>query len=177
MVAQKVGFRTSEIRDGVYYLNDVAIKFKGVNRHEHHPVTGQVTDRESMMKDIRLFKENNINAVRTCHYPNAPLWYDLCDQFGIYVIDEANIESHGYGNNPKNRLANDPAWEESHVNRVARMAARDKNHASVVIWSLGNEAGVGRNFEACYQVPTQKFSQPPHSLRRRSTQRRPAQSF
>ncbi|HKL22094.1 MAG TPA: glycoside hydrolase family 2 TIM barrel-domain containing protein, partial [Tichowtungia sp.] len=149
VVPQKVGFRRSEIRGGVYYLNNVPIKFKGVNRHEHHPVTGQVMDRESMLRDIRLFKENNINAVRTSHYPNTPEWYALCDEYGIYVIDEANIESHGYGNKPSNPLANQPEWLESHLNRVVRMVERDKNHPSVVIWSLGNEAGSGPNFVKC----------------------------
>ena len=142
----KVGFRTSEIKGGVYFLNGVPIKFKGVNRHEHHPITGQVVDRESMLRDIKMFKENNINAVRTSHYPNVPEWYQLCDEHGIYVVDEANIESHGYGNHKKNKLANDPAWEEAHLDRVRRMVERDKNHASVVVWSLGNEAGSGANF-------------------------------
>lgn len=148
VIPQKVGFRRSEIKDGVYYLNGVPIKFKGVNRHEHHPVTGQVVDRESMLRDIKLFKENNINAVRTSHYPNTPEWYDLCDEFGIYVIDEANIESHAYGNDNKNRLANSPEWAKSHMNRFQRMVERDKNHPSVVVWSLGNEAGSGPNFHA-----------------------------
>ena len=161
VIAQKVGFRTSVIKDGVYYLNDVPIKFKGVNRHEHDPVTGQVVDRESMLRDIRLFKEHNINAVRTSHYPNAPLWYALCDQYGIYVMDEANIESHDYGNNPKNKLANDPAWEASHLNRVARMAARDRNHPCVVVWSLGNEAGVGPNHDVCYAFLRENFPDRP----------------
>ncbi|MEN8828929.1 MAG: glycoside hydrolase family 2 TIM barrel-domain containing protein [Lentimonas sp.] len=146
VIPQRVGFRESAIVDGVYLLNGVPIKFKGVNRHEHHPVTGQVVDTESMLRDIQLFKEFNINAVRTSHYPNSPEWYDLCDQYGIYVMDEANIESHDYNNSPKNELANDPAWAESILNRVQRVVERDKNHASVVAWSLGNEAGSGPNF-------------------------------
>lgn len=146
VIPQRVGFRESAIIDGVYTFNGVPIKFKGVNRHEHHPVTGQVVNRESMLRDIQLFKEYNINSVRTSHYPNSPEWYDLCDQYGIYVMDEANIESHDYENNAKNKLANDPAWAEAILNRVQRVVERDKNHASVVVWSLGNEAGSGPNF-------------------------------
>lgn len=148
VIPQRVGFRQSEIKGNVYYLNGVPIKFKGVNRHEHNPELGQVVTREGMMRDLRMFKEYNINAVRTCHYPNSPVWYDLCDQYGIYVMDEANIESHGYSNRPANLIANEPAWAESHLNRISRMVARDKNHASVVIWSLGNEGGSGPNFVA-----------------------------
>ncbi|MGJ8652434.1 MAG: glycoside hydrolase family 2 TIM barrel-domain containing protein [Opitutaceae bacterium] len=146
VIPQRVGFREAEVKDGIYQLNGVPIKFKGVNRHEHDPVTGQVVSLENMIRDIKLFKEYNINAVRTSHYPNAPVWYDLCDQYGIYVIDEANIESHDYENKPNNKLANDPVWAESILNRVQRMVARDKNHASIVVWSLGNEAGSGPNF-------------------------------
>ena len=151
VIPQKIGFREVEIRDGVFYVNGATVKLKGVNRHEHHPDTGHVVTRETMLRDIKMFKENNINAVRTSHYPNVPLFYDLCDEHGIWVIDEANIESHGYGNNAGNRLANDPAWEAAHLNRVARMEARDKNHPSIIMWSLGNEAGIGPNFEAAYQ--------------------------
>lgn len=151
VIPQRVGFREVVIKDSVYYLNGVAIKFRGVNRHEHNPKTGQVLTRETMLRDIRLFKEFNINAVRTCHYPNAPLWYDLCDEHGIYMVDEANIESHDYENNAKNILAHDPAWAQAILNRVQRMVARDKNHAAVVVWSLGNEAGSGPNFVKAYQ--------------------------
>jgi len=150
IIPVRVGFRTSEIKGNVFYVNGVAVKLKGVNRHETHPDLGQNVTRESMIRDIRLFKENNINAVRTSHYPNDPLWYDLCDQYGIWVLDEANIETHGFGNNPKNKLANDPAWKTAHVDRVRRMAERDKNHPSIIIWSYGNEAGAGPNFDACY---------------------------
>jgi beta-galactosidase len=157
VVPQKVGFREVEIKNNVYMINGVPLKLKGVNRHEVHPDTGQVVDRESMIRDIKLFKENNINAVRTSHYPNAPLFYDLCNEYGIWVMDEANIETHGYStpywynyNTKQNPLANDPAWKESHVNRVARMAARDKNHPSIIMWSLGNEAGIGPNHDATY---------------------------
>ncbi|MCY4153704.1 MAG: DUF4981 domain-containing protein [Gammaproteobacteria bacterium] len=150
VIPQKVGFREVEIKGSVFHVNGVPVKMKGVNRHEHHPDTGHVVSRAAMLRDIRLFKENNINAVRTSHYPNTPLFYELCDEYGIWVMDEANIETHGYGNNAGNRLANDPAWRAAHVDRVARMAARDKNHPSIIMWSLGNEAGIGPNLEAAY---------------------------
>jgi len=146
VIPQRIGFRTSKIKGNVYFLNGKPIKFKGVNRHEHHPVTGQVLERKDMIRDIELFKKFNINAVRTSHYPNTPEWYDLCDEYGIYIIDEANIESHAYTNKPGNKLANLPEWYQSHLNRIQRMVARDKNHASVVLWSMGNEAGSGENF-------------------------------
>ena len=150
VIPQKVGFRSVEIIGNIFYVNDVKLKFKGVNRHEHHPDHGHVVSRESMLRDIKMFKENNINAVRTSHYPNDPVWYELCDQYGIWLVDEANIESHGYGNVPSNELANLPEWEKAHVDRVRRMAERDKNHPSIIVWSLGNEAGVGPNFDAAY---------------------------
>lgn len=150
VVPQRIGFRRSEIRDGQYLLNGRAILFKGTNRHEHDPDTGHVVTREQMLRDIRLMKQFNINAVRTSHYPNDPEWYDLCDEYGLYVVDEANIESHGMGYQPDRTLGNNPAWKEAHLDRTIRMVERDKNHASVVIWSLGNEAGDGVNFDATY---------------------------
>ncbi len=149
-VSHKVGFRTSEIINGQLLVNGKAILLKGVNRHEHDPVTGHVVSRESMLEDVRLMKQNNINTVRTCHYPDDPYWYRLCDEYGLYVIDEANIESHGMGYGERS-LAKDPAWEKAHVDRVERMVERDKNHSSIIIWSLGNEAGDGVNFAACYR--------------------------
>ena len=151
VIPRKVGFREVEIRNAVFHVNGAPVKLKGVNRHEHHPDTGHVVTRKTMLRDIKLFKENNVNAVRTSHYPNTPLFYDLCDKHGIWVMDEANIESHGYGNDAGNRLANDPAWEAAHLDRVIRMEARDKNHPSIIMWSLGNEAGIGPNFETAYQ--------------------------
>jgi beta-galactosidase len=144
-----VGFRKVEIRDGQLLVNNRAIYLKGVNRHEHEPETGHTVDRESMIRDIQLMKRFNINAVRTSHYPCHPAWYDLCDQYGLYVIDEANIESHGMGYGPES-LAKDPRWKKAHLDRTQRMFERDKNHPSVVIWSLGNEAGNGVNMEATY---------------------------
>ncbi len=151
-VSKKIGFRTSEVKDGLYLLNGKPILFKGVDRHETDPVTGHVISKESMLRDIQIFKEFNINAVRTSHYPNDPYWYELCDQYGIYVVDEANIESHGMGYNMDRTLANNPDWLKAHMDRTERMIERDKNHPSVVIWSLGNEAGNGWNFYNTYRL-------------------------
>ena len=145
--ACKVGFRKVEIRNGLLLVNGQRILLKGVNRHEHDPYTAHVISEDSMVKDIQLMKQFNINAVRTCHYPNDPRWYELCDQYGIYLIDEANIESHGMGYGEKS-LAKNPDWGPAHLDRTKRMVERDKNHPSVIIWSLGNEAGDGLNFEA-----------------------------
>jgi len=147
VVGCRVGFRKVEIKDGQLLVNGRAIYCKGVNRHEHDPVTGHYITRESMIRDIKLMKQHNINAVRTCHYPDDPKWYDLCDEFGIYLIDEANIESHGMGYGPAS-LGKKPAWKKAHLDRTIRMVERDKNHPSIIIWSLGNEAGDGINFEA-----------------------------
>lgn len=150
-IPQRVGFRKTEIRGNQFLINGVAVKLKGVNRHEHTAEHGHTVTHESMIADIRRMKEFNINAVRTSHYPNVPEWYALCDEYGLYVIDEANIESHGFGTNPANKLANDPAWGPAHLQRVQRMAERDKNHPSIVIWSIGNEAGWGSNHQADYR--------------------------
>jgi beta-galactosidase len=146
----KIGFRKVEIKNGQLLVNNKAVLFKGVDRHEHDQYTGHVVSEESMLQDIRLFKQNNINAVRTSHYPNDPKWYELCDQYGIYVIDEANIESHGMGYGERS-LAKDTTWKEAHVDRIKRMVERDKNHPSVIMWSMGNEAGDGVNFTAGYK--------------------------
>jgi len=144
-----VGFRKVEIKGGQLLVNGRPIYLKGVNRHEHDPVTGHAVSLESMVRDVRLMKQFNVNAVRTSHYPSDPRWYDLCDRYGLYVIDEANIESHGMGYGAES-LAKDPEWKEAHLDRVRRMVERDKNHPSVIIWSLGNEAGNGVNFQAAY---------------------------
>jgi beta-galactosidase len=146
----RVGFRSSEVKNGQFLVNGKPVLIKGVNRHEHDPVTGHVISRELMLKDVRLMKEANINTVRTCHYPDDPYWYELCDEYGLYVIDEANIESHGMGYDPDRTLGNNPDWMKAHLNRTERMVERDKNHPCVIIWSLGNEAGNGCNFEATY---------------------------
>jgi len=144
-LSQKVGFRTVEVRDCRLLVNGQPIHVKGVNRHEHDPDTGHAVSRESMIEDIRLMKRNNISTVRTSHYPNDPQWYELCDEYGLYVIDEANIESHGMGYGEES-LAKDPSWGEAHLDRIRRMVERDKNHACVIVWSMGNEAGDGVNF-------------------------------
>ena len=151
---EKIGFRTVDITNGQLRVNGQAILFKGVNRHEHDPITGHVVSEASMIKDIELMKKHNINAVRTSHYPNDPRWYELCDQYGLYVVDEANIESHAMGSlwndgySLDKTLGNNPDWKKAHLNRTQRMVERDKNRPSIVIWSLGNEAGSGQNFEA-----------------------------
>ena len=139
----KVGFRKVELRDGRIHVNGVPILIKGVNRHEHDPNTGHTVTVESMIQDIRLMKQFNINAVRTSHYPNDPRWYDLCDQYGMYVFDEANIESHGVWD----RLAKNPEWTDAFLERAVRMVERDKSHPCVIVWSLGNESGYGPNHD------------------------------
>jgi beta-galactosidase len=144
----KFGFRSSEIKDGQLLVNGKPILIKGVNRHEHDPDTGHYVSTESMITDIKLMKQHNINTVRTSHYPDVPEWYDLCDKYGLYLIDEANIESHGIGYNPDKTLGNKPEWKKAHLDRTISMVERDKNHPSVIIWSLGNEAGDGVNFRA-----------------------------
>jgi beta-galactosidase len=162
-VSCKVGFRTSEVKDGQYLVNGKVILMKGVNRHEHDPVTAHVISRESMIRDIELMKQNNINTVRTCHYPDDPFWYELCDQYGLYVIDEANIESHGMGYDPDRTLGNNPAYKKAHLARVEAMVERDKNHPSVVMWSMGNEAGDGVNFDTCFNwIHMRDASRPVH---------------
>ncbi|MFB3903896.1 MAG: glycoside hydrolase family 2 TIM barrel-domain containing protein [Acidobacteriota bacterium] len=148
IIPSRTGFRKSEIKGGHLLINGKKIYFLGVNRHEHDPKSGQHVTRGLMIKDILLMKQNNLNAVRTAHYPNVPAWYDLCDEYGLYVIDEANVETHGYGADPKNELAHDPDWKECFIDRARRMVERDKNHPSVVIWSLGNESGDGPNLKA-----------------------------
>jgi beta-galactosidase len=160
-LSNRIGFRTSEIKNGLLLVNGKPIKLKGVNRHEHDPVTGHVISRELMLLDVKLMKQNNINSVRTCHYPDDPYWYELCDEYGLYVIDEANIESHGMGYDLNRTLGNNPIWEKAHIDRTRRMVERDKNHPSVIIWSLGNEAGNGCNFQATYKwIKTRDLSRP-----------------
>jgi beta-galactosidase len=160
-LSNRIGFRTSEIKNGLLLINGIAVKLKGVNRHEFDPVKGHVIPRDMMLLDVQLMKQNNINAVRTCHYPNDPYWYELCDEYGLYVIDEANIESHGMGYDPDRTLGNNPVWKNAHIDRTRRMLERDKNHPSVIIWSLGNEAGNGCNFQATYTwIKTRDLSRP-----------------
>ncbi len=140
----RVGFRKVEIKDGQLFVNGRSIKLFGVNRHEHDPDHGRAIPVSRMIQDIKLLKQHNINAVRTSHYPDDPTWYDLCDQYGIYLIDEANLESHGL----KGYLSNVAGWHNAFVERAIRMVERDKNHPSVIFWSLGNETGCGPNHAA-----------------------------
>ncbi|HOA80899.1 MAG TPA: glycoside hydrolase family 2 TIM barrel-domain containing protein, partial [Defluviitaleaceae bacterium] len=148
--AHSFGFRKIEMRNGLFLLNNKPISFKGVNRHEHDPINGRTITIESMINDIVLMKQFNINSVRCSHYPNNPEWYMLCDRLGIYLIDEANLESHGMEYHPDQTLANYPDWEKPFIERVSRMVKRDRNFTSILIWSLGNESGYGKNFETTY---------------------------
>lgn len=147
--SHKIGFRKIEIKDGQVLVNGKKVYFKGVNLHEFNTNTGQVVNREVMMRNLQLMKELNINAVRTSHYPQSPLWYKLCDEYGIYLVDEANLESHGLGYGPDN-VSNFPEWYGAHMDRIIRLVERDKNHASVIFWSLGNEASNGKAFFDMY---------------------------
>jgi len=149
VIKQDVGFRTIEIIDATLRVNGQYVYMKGANLHEHHDVNGHVQDKETMLKDIKVMKEHNLNAVRTSHYPQPELWYELCNKYGLYVVDEANIESHGMGYGPQS-LAKDEAWKAAHLYRTKNMFERDKNQPSIIIWSLGNEAGNGVNFQATY---------------------------
>jgi len=150
VIPQKIGFRKVEIKNGQLLVNGQPIFIKGVNRHETHPVTGQTVSKESMEEDIKVLKQFNINAVRTSHYPNDEYFYELCDKYGIYVVGEANIESHGMGYDITRTLANKPNWELAHIQRLERMVERDKNRPSIITWSMGNEAGNGYNFYRGY---------------------------
>ncbi len=142
----EVGFRTVEIKDAQLLINGQPVLIKGADRHEMHPTKGYIVSEEDMIRDIRIMKELNINAVRTCHYPDDPRWLTLCDRFGLYVVDEGNIESHGMGYRDGETLAQDPQFRAAHLVRDQRMVQRDFNHPSVIVWSLGNEAGAGPNF-------------------------------
>lgn len=143
-VEQSVGFRSVEIRNGQLLVNGAPVRFRGVNRHEHDPRTARVMSEERMLQDILLMKQANINAVRTSHYPNVSRWYELCDSLGLYVMDEADIEEHGL----RGTLASTPDWHAAFLDRAVRIAERDKNHPSIVMWSMGNESGYGPNFAA-----------------------------
>lgn len=149
-IEKKIGFRTIEMKNGLLCVNGEAVTIRGVNRHEHDAYMGHVVSRESMEKEIKQMRANNINAVRTSHYPNDEYWYDLCDQYGVYVWDEANNESHaqGYG---EHSLAKKAEWTEAIWYRVNNMVQRDRNHPSVIVWSLGNECGNGVCFEEAYR--------------------------
>lgn len=151
VVPQRVGFRKVEIKNAQVLVNGQPVLFKGANRHELDPVTGYVVSMDRMLEDIRVMKELNINAVRTCHYPNDPRWYELCDIYGIYMVAEANIESHGMGYGNK-MLAKEPTYEKAHLERNESNIKIYKNHPSIIFWSVGNEAGYGPNFEKAYDL-------------------------
>ena len=148
-VSTNIGFRTVEIKDGLLQVNGKPIMVKGVNRHEHSGTTGQYVDRKTMEQDIQIMLENNINTVRTSHYPDDVYWYELCDRYGIYVIDEANNESHPQGYE-EHSLAKKDEWKEAFLYRCKNMVERDKNHPSIIVWSVGNECGNGVCTKYCY---------------------------
>jgi beta-galactosidase len=151
-VPVRIGFRTVAIEDGVLKVNGERIEFRGVNRHEHHPKSGRAVPRSFALADVLLMKQHNVNAVRTSHYPPDPHFLELCDEYGLWVIDECDLETHGFGElgwagNP----SDDPRWAEAYLDRMRRMVERDKNHPSIVLWSLGNESHTGRNLAAMAQ--------------------------
>ncbi len=160
----RIGFRTVEMKNNQLLVNGQPVLLKGVNRHEHDPEVGHYISRELMEQDIYLMKSLNINTVRTSHYPHDPYWYELCDEYGLYVINEANVESHGLGaayQAPYDyHIADDPEWEEQHVDRARRLYYRDKNHPSVIIWSSGNEHGDGHNIRKIYEFYKAHDSRP-----------------
>ncbi len=160
VIPVNVGFRKTEIKNGQLLVNGQPILIKGANRHEIDPDGGYVVSRERMIQDIKIMKENNINAVRTSHYPFANIWYDLCDKYGIYVVAEANVESHGmrYG---KESLAHDSNYELAHIQRNLRNIKRGYNHPSIIVWSMGNEAGFGENFKKVYAADKKEDSSRP----------------
>mgnify|MGYP000559473040 CR=1 FL=1 len=147
--AYDLGFRAVEIIDGQLCLNGKALLIRGVNRHEHHPEKGHAVSVADMEQDVQLMKQYNFNAVRCAHYPNHPAFYQLCDRYGLYVVDEANIETHGM--DPCSRLSDDTEWLQAYMARATRMVKRDRHHASIILWSLGNESGIGANHHAMYQ--------------------------
>jgi len=155
-ICQKAGFRKIEVRGKVVYINNAKVKLRGVNRHDSHPILGSAVPFEHMKKDLFIMKEHNINAVRTSHYPNDPRFYELCDKLGFYVIDEADLETHGFWQTCWNTLTNNPDWTESYLDRMKRMIERDKNHPSIIVWSVGNESGVGLNHRLMCQYAKER---------------------
>jgi len=153
IVPLRIGFRSIEVIDNEIRVNGKRIFFNGVNRHDSHPKTGRTVSYEDMLQDIKMMKQYNINAVRSAHYPNNDVFYDLCDEYGLYVIDEADLECHGFENTGNyNWISDNELWEKQYVDRAVRMVKRDRNHPSIVMWSLGNESGAGRNFTAMYNA-------------------------
>lgn len=155
VISKKIGFREVEIKGGQLLVNGKPVEIKGVNRHEFDMYAGRYVTKESMLADIKLMKQNNVNAVRTSHYPNATEWYDLCDEYGLYVMDEANIESHELWADKQIYLSEDAAWTKAWIDRGVAMLQRDKNHPSIIFWSMGNETGWGKNFDSLYNAMKQ----------------------
>ncbi|MGN0523403.1 MAG: glycoside hydrolase family 2 TIM barrel-domain containing protein [Eubacterium sp.] len=161
-IRQKVGFKTVELEGCRYLLNGKAIKLKGVNHHDTHPVRGYAMTTDDLLRDIELMKDYNVNCVRTSHYPPDPIFITMCDMYGIYVVDEADIETHGCFIKNIDLISNDPKWEKHYVDRVEALYERDKNHPCIVMWSMGNEAGGIKNFDACYEYLKTKTHIPVH---------------
>ncbi|GAB0132242.1 hypothetical protein EsDP_00000683 [Epichloe bromicola] len=154
-IVQRIGFRTTGLIDGVFCVNGNPVKFRGVNRHEHHPDHGRAVPYDFMRRDLLIMKAHNINAIRTCHQINDPRLYDVADELGLWILDEADLECHGFaavGGDAASYTSDSPAWREQYVDRARQMVARDKNHASVIMWSLGNESFYGRNHQAMYDT-------------------------
>ncbi len=166
VVAVKVGFRHIERREGRFFFNGEPITFRGMNRHEFHPDHGRALPLSFMVSDVIAMKRHNINAVRTSHYPPDPRFLDLCDSYGLYVIDEADLECHGFGMTAdENQLSNDPSWLPAYLDRLERMVARDRNHPSILFWSLGNESGCGSNHSAMAELARRDGRVPARPLR------------
>ncbi|GAA1598880.1 glycoside hydrolase family 2 TIM barrel-domain containing protein [Kribbella hippodromi] len=163
-ISVRIGFRTIVIEDGVLKLNGRRLLFRGVNRHEFHPDRGRALTRQDMLDDVLLMKQHNLNAVRASHYPPASYFLELCDEYGLYVIDECDLETHGFMYEEwRDNPSDDSRWRPAFLDRMARMVERDKNHASVIMWSLGNESGTGSNFQALYEWTKQRDpSRPVH---------------
>ncbi len=159
--SHQIGFRKVEIKDAQVFVNGKKVWFKGVNLHEFNTYTGEVVTIEHMMRNIQLMKELNINAVRTSHYPQTPIWNKLCDRYGFYLIDEANLESHGIRHLGEGMISNLPEWREAHIDRIVSVVERDKNHPSVIMWSLGNESGNGEAFTVNYEWAKKRDSSRP----------------
>ncbi len=151
-IPQRIGFRSIEIKNGAIHINGKHVYFKGVNRHEVHQDLGRSVSVDSMIRDAELMKQHNINSVRTSHYPDDPRWYDICDEYGLYVMDECDLEIHGWDWKLDDHPVKDPLWKEACVDRMVRMVHRDKNRACVFMWSLGNESGLGANHKAMYDA-------------------------
>ncbi|NAI03152.1 beta-D-galactosidase subunit alpha, partial [Escherichia coli] len=153
VVPQRVGFRDIKVRDGLFWINNRYVMLHGVNRHDNDHRKGRAVGMDRVEKDLQLMKQHNINSVRTAHYPNDPRFYELCDIYGLFVMAETDVESHGFANvGDISRITDDPQWEKVYVERIVRHIHAQKNHPSIIIWSLGNESGYGCNIRAMYHA-------------------------